>query len=108
MDLAKKIIKKRKNEASQNLYLSDIWVRNSVREARENSNIVISNWFSRKWREEFFDMSSSEMLRQTTQVPVHIAENPLMCVALGAGKILEETSRSRPSNWTRLLGIKYS
>src|SRR3990167_9336067 len=67
MDLAKKIIKKRKNEASQNLYLSDIWVRNSVREARENSNIVISNWFSRKWREEFFDMSSSEMLRQTTK-----------------------------------------
>ncbi|MGE3728193.1 MAG: rod shape-determining protein [Candidatus Sericytochromatia bacterium] len=49
-----------------------------------------------------------EMLRQTTQVPVHIAENPLMCVALGAGKILEETSRSRPSNWTRLLGVKYS
>lgn len=49
-----------------------------------------------------------EMLRQTTQVPVHIAENPLICVALGAGKILEEISRVRVSNWTRLLGVKYT
>lgn len=49
-----------------------------------------------------------EMLRQNTQIPVHIADNPLMCVALGAGKILEEISRARVSHWTRLLGIKYT
>lgn len=30
------------------------------------------------------------LIRQETKMPVHIAENPLCCVALGAGKVLEE------------------
>ena len=32
----------------------------------------------------------SERLRQETQMPVHLAESPLTCVAVGSGKYLEE------------------
>jgi rod shape-determining protein MreB len=31
-----------------------------------------------------------ERLRQETGMPIHIAEQPLNCVAIGAGKCLEE------------------
>jgi rod shape-determining protein MreB len=31
-----------------------------------------------------------ERLRQETHIPIHIAESPLTCVALGAGRFLEE------------------
>ena len=30
------------------------------------------------------------LLRQETQLPVTIADNPLECMALGAGKVLDE------------------
>ena len=30
------------------------------------------------------------LVRQETGMPVHIADNPLDCVAIGAGKVLEE------------------
>jgi len=32
----------------------------------------------------------SERLREETQMPVHLAESPLTCVAVGSGKYLEE------------------
>ena len=31
-----------------------------------------------------------ERLREETQMPVHVAESPLTCVAVGAGKYLDE------------------
>jgi rod shape-determining protein MreB len=31
-----------------------------------------------------------ERLRRETQIPVHVAEEPLMCVAIGSGRCLEE------------------
>jgi rod shape-determining protein MreB and related proteins len=31
-----------------------------------------------------------ERLREETGVPVHVAEEPLACVALGSGRFLEE------------------
>ena len=31
-----------------------------------------------------------ERLREETQMPVHLAESPLTCVAVGSGKYLEE------------------
>ena len=31
-----------------------------------------------------------ELIRQETELPVHLAEDPLTCVALGTGKFLEE------------------
>jgi rod shape-determining protein MreB len=31
-----------------------------------------------------------ELVRQETGMPVQIADNPLDCVAVGAGKVLEE------------------
>ena len=33
---------------------------------------------------------ATERLRQETQMPVHLAESPLTCVAVGSGKYLEE------------------
>lgn len=47
-----------------------------------------------------------ELLQEITEVPVHVAEDPLSCVVLGAGKFLEEFSSSKQSNWKRLLGVK--
>jgi rod shape-determining protein MreB len=38
-----------------------------------------------------------ERLRAETQVPVHVAESPLACVALGAGRSLEEIGVMRTS-----------
>ena len=32
----------------------------------------------------------AERLRDETQMPVHVAESPLTCVAVGSGKYLEE------------------
>ena len=32
----------------------------------------------------------AERLREETQMPVHLAESPLTCVAVGSGKYLEE------------------
>ena len=37
------------------------------------------------WRSEF-----DERLRHETQMPVHLAESPLTCVAVGSGRSLEE------------------
>ncbi len=45
------------------------------------------------------------MLSHLTQVPVHVAEQPMLCVALGAGRILEEYTRLKPSIWTDRLGF---
>jgi len=46
-----------------------------------------------------------ERLRNETQMPVHVAESPLTCVAVGSGKYLEEfdvlAAGSRPSSKTR-------
>jgi rod shape-determining protein MreB and related proteins len=36
-----------------------------------------------------------ERLRQETQIPVHVADEPLMCVALGSGRCLEEIQHYR-------------
>jgi rod shape-determining protein MreB len=33
-----------------------------------------------------------ELMRSETQLPVHLADSPLTCVAIGAGKSLEELS----------------
>jgi rod shape-determining protein MreB len=44
----------------------------------------------------------SERLRHETQMPVHLAESPLTCVAVGSGRSLEEfeaihrSARARP------------
>lgn len=46
------------------------------------------------------------MLSQMTQVPVHVAEQPMLCVALGAGRMLEELTRVKSSVWTDRLGFK--
>lgn len=46
------------------------------------------------------------MLSQMTQLPVHIADQPMLCVALGTGRILEEITRPKPSSWTSMLGYK--
>ncbi|HEY9840794.1 MAG: rod shape-determining protein [Candidatus Sericytochromatia bacterium] len=46
------------------------------------------------------------MLSQMSQVPVHIADQPMLCVALGTGRILEEMTRVKPSAWTSMLGFK--
>lgn len=46
------------------------------------------------------------MLSQLTQVPVHVAEQPMLCVALGAGRILEELTRVKASSWSNLLGFR--
>ncbi|PKL74848.1 MAG: rod shape-determining protein, partial [Candidatus Melainabacteria bacterium HGW-Melainabacteria-1] len=46
------------------------------------------------------------MLSQLSQVPVHIADQPMLCVALGTGRILEELTRVKPSAWTSMLGFK--
>jgi rod shape-determining protein MreB and related proteins len=45
-----------------------------------------------------------ERLRRETQMPVHLAESPLTCVAVGSGRSLEEfeaihrSARARPRN----------
>ena len=36
-----------------------------------------------------------EVLRESTGLPVVVAENPLSCVALGTGRALEEMKRLR-------------
>jgi rod shape-determining protein MreB and related proteins len=39
-----------------------------------------------------------ERLRQETEMPIHIAESPLTCVAVGSGRALEEFEVMRKSN----------
>lgn len=46
------------------------------------------------------------MLSQMSQVPVHIADQPMLCVAQGTGRILEELTRLKSSAWTSMLGFK--
>lgn len=46
------------------------------------------------------------MLSHFSQVPVHIADQPMLCVALGTGRILEELTRVRPSTWGSMLGFR--
>jgi rod shape-determining protein MreB and related proteins len=36
-----------------------------------------------------------ERLRRETGVPVHVADDPLMCVAVGSGRCLEEIEQYR-------------
>ena len=43
----------------------------------------------------------------TAQVPVHVAENPMLCVVQGCGRVLEEIARPHESNWSTLLGFKH-
>jgi rod shape-determining protein MreB and related proteins len=38
-----------------------------------------------------------ERLRHETQIPVHVAEDPLSCVAVGGGRCLEEIESYRSS-----------
>jgi rod shape-determining protein MreB len=42
-----------------------------------------------------------ERLRHETQMPVHLAESPLTCVAVGAGRSLEEFEAIHRSNRSR-------
>src|SRR6202012_677753 len=37
-----------------------------------------------------------ERLRHETQMPAHLAESPLTCVAVGAGRAVEEVGASHP------------
>jgi rod shape-determining protein MreB len=49
----------------------------------------------------------ADRLRHVTRLPVHIAESPLTCVAIGAGRSLEELSayeRTAPSRGSRRTG----
>lgn len=48
------------------------------------------------------------MLSQLSQVPVHMADQPMLCVARGTGKILEELTRLRSTSWSSMLGFKPS
>ena len=45
--------------------------------------------------------ASDERLRDETQMPVHLAESPLTCVAVGSGRSLEEFEAIHRSNRTR-------
>ncbi|MBF2054268.1 MAG: rod shape-determining protein [Candidatus Sericytochromatia bacterium] len=47
-----------------------------------------------------------QMLSQLSQVPVHVAEQPMLCVALGTGRILEELTRVKASSWSGMLGFR--
>jgi rod shape-determining protein MreB len=42
-----------------------------------------------------------ERLRHETQMPVHLAESPLTCVAVGSGRSLEEFEAIHRSNRSR-------
>ncbi|HEY3541203.1 MAG TPA: rod shape-determining protein, partial [Gaiellaceae bacterium] len=42
-----------------------------------------------------------ERLRHETQMPVHLAESPLTCVAVGSGRSLEEFEAIHRSNRAR-------
>jgi rod shape-determining protein MreB len=42
-----------------------------------------------------------ERLRHETQMPVHLAESPLTCVAVGSGRSLEEFEAIHRSNQSR-------
>ena len=42
-----------------------------------------------------------ERLRHETQMPVHLAESPLTCVAVGSGRSLEEFEAIHRSNKAR-------
>jgi rod shape-determining protein MreB len=42
-----------------------------------------------------------ERLRHETQMPVHLAESPLTCVAVGSGRSLEEVETISRSNRSR-------
>jgi rod shape-determining protein MreB len=39
-----------------------------------------------------------ERLRQETEMPIHVAESPLTCVAIGSGRALEEFEVMRKSS----------
>jgi rod shape-determining protein MreB len=45
-----------------------------------------------------------ERLRHETQMPVHLAESPLTCVAVGSGRSLEEFEAIHRSNRARARG----
>ncbi len=42
-----------------------------------------------------------ERLRQETEMPIHVAESPLTCVAVGSGRALEEFEVMRKSNMSK-------
>jgi rod shape-determining protein MreB len=44
-----------------------------------------------------------ELIRYHTEVPVHVAEDPLSSVVLGTGRVLEEYLKN--AYWRRLLGF---
>ena len=41
-----------------------------------------------------------ERLRRETEMPIHVAESPLTCVAIGSGRALEEFEVMRKSSNT--------
>jgi rod shape-determining protein MreB len=43
----------------------------------------------------------AQRLRDETQMPAHLAESPLTCVAVGSGRSIEEFATTRRSNGTR-------
>ena len=45
--------------------------------------------------------SLDERVRSETQMPVHLAESPLTCVAVGSGRSLEEFEAIHRSNRSR-------
>ncbi len=47
------------------------------------------------------------LLSHSAQVPVHVAENPMLCVAQGCGRVLEEIARPNENAWSTLLGFKH-
>jgi rod shape-determining protein MreB and related proteins len=46
-----------------------------------------------------------ERVRSETQMPVHLAESPLTCVAVGSGRSLEEFDVIHRSNRSRRNGL---
>jgi rod shape-determining protein MreB len=42
-----------------------------------------------------------ERLRRETEMPIHVAESPLTCVAVGSGRSLEEFEVIRKTSSTR-------
>lgn len=44
-----------------------------------------------------------ELICRNTEVPVYVAEDPLSCVVMGTGRILEEISKDRNDEWRDLL-----
>src|SRR5436190_2145784 len=67
--------------------LGGIVVSQSLRVGGDEMDEAIVNYIKREYK---LLTGLSERLRHETQMPVHLAESPLTCVAVGSGRSLEE------------------